>query len=118
MTTKNAAKKVTQKSREAHTKTTTHDDGKFIRTAIVCEGGNTGSIDLVTADGIRLGQINISFLPERSSVGGEPECLIVDVIDVDERYEKRRALAFSNKERKILDVPEGGKLVSVDFRGE
>jgi len=84
----------------------------FTRTAIVVEGNDTGSIDLVDRHGNRLCQINVSYLP---SSDGE-ETLIVDVIDVDKRFTTRRALAFSPADRRILDVPQGGNLVSVDFR--
>ena len=72
---------------DAETHTTTHDDGTFIRTAIVCDRGDTGSLDLVRSkDGKRLAQINISFL---ENTDGE-ECLIVDVIDVALRDEAAR----------------------------
>lgn len=96
----------------ATTKTTTYNDGKFVRTAIVVGGDeeNTGSIDLVDADGARLAQVNISFLPDSDGL----EVLIVDVIDVDNRYTNRRMLAFTSTERVIKDAP--GRLVSVDFR--
>ena len=41
----------------------------------------------------------------------------MDVIDVADRYKSRRMLAFSQTERVISVVPEGGKLVSADFQG-
>ncbi len=98
-------------SNDAQSKLTTHDDGKFVRTAIVI--GGTESIDLVAQDGTLLARINVVFLP--NSEAGEH--LIVDVIDVADRYKSRRMLAFSQTERVISVVPEGGKLVSADFQG-
>jgi hypothetical protein len=99
-------------SRDAFTQTAVYDDGTFTRTALVVGDGDTGSIDLVDARGVRLAQVNISFIPKRD---GE-EVLIVDVIDVDKRYASKRALVFSPTSRAELDVPEGGNLVSTDFR--
>jgi hypothetical protein len=98
------------KSLPAETQITTHDDGKFIRTALVIEPkeGKSGSVDIVTKDGKRLCQINL-FAYEDGS-------LIVDVIDVDDRYKIRRALVFSDGERRSIDVGNGN-LVSVDFKG-
>jgi len=96
----------------AFTKTRLYDDGQFIRTALVVGDGDTGSVDLVDTRGVRLAQVNISFIPKRD---GE-EVLIVDVIDVDKRYTERRALVFSPTSRQAVDVPEGGNLVSTDFR--
>lgn len=85
----------------------------FTRTAIVVEGEDTGSIDLVTKDGRRVAQVNVSFLPNSE---GE-ECLIVDVIDVDNQYTLKRAFSFAPGTRGLnLTVPEGGNLVSTDFR--
>ena len=98
-------------SRDATTPTTTHDDGTFIRTALVVSGDH-GSIALVTADGTRGAQVNVFY--EASNNDGE-ECLMVDVIDVDNRYTERRALVFSPTERKSLDVPKGGNLVASHF---
>lgn len=98
--------------RMATTDTTTFDDGTFVRTALMIEGTDTGSVDVVNKAGKRLCQINISL-------GTAKECdeyLIVDVIDVDKRYTKRRALVFSPDKRAEMDVPEGGNLVSTDFR--
>jgi hypothetical protein len=113
--TQGPAKPASSASKDATTHTSIHDDGKFRRTALVIVGRDTGSVDVVMADGTRLCQINISFLPSPSS-DGRREALIVDVIDVDNRYPERRALAFSNTERAVIDVPKGGTLVSVDFR--
>jgi len=76
-----------KKSKDAYTKISVHDDGTFVRTALVANGGDTGSIDLVDAKGVRLAQVNISLLRGHAEDGGE--CLIVDVIDVDRRYSRR-----------------------------
>jgi len=98
-------------SKESLTPTTTHDDGRFVRTAIVLDPSTgVSSVDLVTPDGVLLARVN--FVPSRV----EGESLIVDVIDVSGRYETKRALTFSPTERRQVDVPEGGSLVSVDFR--
>ena len=99
-------------SRKAHTRTTTFDDGRFERTAIVCEGGSTVSLDLVDSSGVRLAQVNVSYQPDSEGF----EVVIVDVIDVDKIYSHRRMHAFGPKGRKDEDVPEGGNLVSADFR--
>lgn len=98
-----------KKSVDAFTKTTTFDDGTFVRTALVVEGPGVGSIDLVNKAGKRIAQVNISY---------SPNCLIVDVIDVDKKFKQRRFHAFSNNERKDVDFPKDGKLGSVDFRNE
>lgn len=89
------------------------EDG-FTRTAIVVDGGeNGGSIDLVTKSGRRLAQVNLAYLPNSD---GE-ECLIVDVIDVDNQYPEKRAFTFGPGTRgPSAAVPEGGNLVSTDFR--
>lgn len=102
-------------SKPAKTKTTTRVDPRdsFERTAIVLDpndDGEAGSIDLVDSDGRRIAQLNITF--SRSP----EEVLIVDVIDVDDRYRERRVLAFSQTERTCLSFPKGGTLASVDLR--
>ncbi len=100
------------KSADARTRTTSRDDGKFVRTAVVipCQG-SPGSVDLVDPDGQLLVRVNVSLLRQPDG-----ETLIVDVIDVAERYVERKAIGFSRSERTTLDVPKGGTLVSVDFR--
>lgn len=102
------------KTKDATTRTTTRTDTEdgFTRTAIVCDAGDGPSVDLVTSSGVRLAQVNISFTLDDEG----NEVLIVDVIDVDKRYQRRRALAFSPKVRREMKVPRGGTLVSVDFR--
>jgi hypothetical protein len=108
---------------DATTPTTTREDPEdgFIRTALIVANdadpkhGETGSVDLVRivkGKVVRVAQVNVSYLPNSD---GE-ECLIVDVIDVDDRYTERRMLSFSPSERKAEDVPKGGNLVSTDFR--
>ena len=95
----------------------THDDGKFIRTALVVADNNTSSIDVVrikSGSVERLCQINIFWIPDN----GEGPCLIVDTIDVDLKFKQGRAITFSPMERHVIDVPPGGKLVSAYFRGK
>lgn len=94
-------------SRPAPTRTTTYDDSTFVRTALIAEGEG-GSVDVVTADGRRLCQINIFW-----SV--EDESLIVDVIDVDDRYEDRKAVVFPKKGGPGRIV-KSRSIVSADFR--
>jgi hypothetical protein len=105
-------------SEKVLTKTTTHDDGSFVRTALVIENDkydNVGSIVLVNKSGKRIAMLNISY--NAMSHKGE-EYLIVDVIDVDRRFDNRRALGFSNTERTEMHAPKDGKLISVDFRAK
>jgi hypothetical protein len=101
-------------SKDAFTQTAVYDDGTFIRTALVIGTGDTGSIDLVDSEGVRIAQVNISLVRGYVEDGGE--VLIVDTIDVDKRYARKMALCFSNGERRMLNVPEGGSLISADFR--
>jgi hypothetical protein len=103
---KRAEAKTTAK--EAFTKTTTRDDGKFVRTALVLSNTETGSVDVVDAAGNFLARLNLCAIES----GG----VIVDVIDVDKRYAVKRAMTFAGGERRAMTVPEGGNLVSVDFR--
>lgn len=94
---------------DAITPTTTHDDGTFIRTAIVIEPGaeNEGSIAIVLPDGTRLALLNIFVYEDGKQV-------IVDVVDTDERYEERTALTFADNLRQSLPA---AKVVSANFRG-
>jgi hypothetical protein len=89
-----------------------HDDG-FTRTALVLDKGGP-SVDLVTPDGRRVAQINISYSVSKED-GGE-EYLIVDVIDVDKRFPQRRALHFTDQTRHCADLGPDANLVSTDFR--
>jgi uncharacterized protein YfaP (DUF2135 family) len=95
--------------KSATTPTTTYDDGKFNRTAIVIAPG-TASIDLVTPDGKLLARMNIVAPPSDDSA------LIVDVVDVEGRYNTKRALCFSQVDRSSCVAPKGARLISVDFR--
>lgn len=92
---------------------TTYDDGRFIRTAVVAvEKGS--SFDLVDEDGKRLAVINAFVY--RSDDGGEVNHLILDVIDVDDRFALKFALLFNDGTREFL--PTNGNLVCADFRTE
>lgn len=101
---------------DARTPTTTYDDGKFVRTALVVGEGEYGSVDVVCArTGKRLCQLNVFYEPKAAD--GAEDALMVDVIDVEKRYPARRALVFSRtKGRSHINVPEDGNLVGVDFR--
>jgi hypothetical protein len=94
-------------STDATTPTTTHDDGTFVRTAIVVEphADNKGSVAIVSPNGTRLALVNI-FAYENGN-------LVVDVIDTDERFGKRAALTFIDGQRHSLDA---AKVISADFR--
>ena len=94
-------------SKNAETKTTTFDDGAFLRTALVVDEAHVGSIDVVDKRGKRLGQINI-FVGEDS--------LIVDVLDIEKRFPNKRALAFTRHSSRDMDAFPESTLVSVDFR--
>lgn len=92
----------------ALTETTTHDDGKFERLALVIgrdvEGG---SVDLVTPNGTLIARINI-FCNE------DDPWLAVDVIDINGIFNRKRGLVFDNGCRE--DIETDGNLVGVDFR--
>lgn len=105
----------------------------FERTALVIDlpsASQGGSVDIVTRDPrdgslVRLCQINIGYghtLPFPDDLDGAKtydaeSYLIVDVIDVDDAWSKRRAMVFGvSAGRRVLDVPKGGNLVSTDFR--
>jgi hypothetical protein len=93
-------------SKNATTDTTTYNDGKFVRTALIVEkdeNGKGGSVDLVTKDGTRVGEINIFYSEGR---------LMVDVIDVDNLYDVRRALGFKNGGRECIET---GQVVAAHF---
>lgn len=97
---------------DATTRTTTRMDrvDGFTRTALVITGeSGSGSVDLVDVEGKRLAQVNVFHDPATGH-------LMIDVIDVDKLYTRRRALVFSPTSRAHLDVPEGGNLVGVDFQ--
>lgn len=94
-------------SKDVHTHVTTHDDGTFVRTALVVRpsADDEGSIAIVDPEGNRLALLNL-FVYDNGN-------LIVDVIDVDERFGKRTALTFVGGRRQALD---GAKVISADFR--
>jgi predicted amidohydrolase len=97
--------------RDAKTQVTEHDDGSFIRTALVIDpNDNGGSVDIVDVDGKLLARVNV-FLSAR---GSKEETLMVDVIDVDRRYTVRRGLGFVRGERRMIEV---GDLVGAHFEG-
>lgn len=95
-------------SNDAQTTTTTHDDGRHLRTALVADTGNDGgSIAIVDRNGTRLALINL-FVYDNGN-------LIVDVIDVDDRYNTRNALTFVDGHRQFLPA---SKVISADFRNK
>ena len=99
-------------SKKALTPTSTFDDGEFERTSLVIgTRANHGSVDIVSALTCkRIAQMNL-FLYEND------HRIIVDVIDVDERFHKRTLLGFSRtKGRFTLALPSDASLSSVDFR--
>ena len=99
-------------SQDAQTKTATHDDGSFVRTALVIDGHDTGSIVLVDKHGKRVGMINIFY-----SVDQQEKTLMVDVIDVDDTYTTKRALVFdpAGNGRQVVNVPGSSNLVASHF---
>lgn len=105
-------------TKDATTKTTTYTTEGFKRTALVLgTKPDDGSIDVLDRNGKRLCQINIFHLQPSESDG---EGLIVDVIEVENRFSIRRALVFVKTKqgeikREIVDVGQGS-VVSADFR--
>jgi len=94
-------------SKDAQTPVSTHDDGKFIRTAIVLGKDASGSLAIVDPlTGKRLALVNV-FRGEAS--------LIVDVIDVDGVFTTHRALGFV-KSTGARNQAETDTIVSADFR--
>ena len=98
-------------SENAETKVATHDDGRFLRTALVIDPGpgGGGSVDLLSKDGRFLARLNL-FTSESG------DWLALDLIDFEERYDIRRALVFNNGKREGLTAM--GNLVAADFRME
>lgn len=97
-------------STDALTTTTTHDDGTFVRTALVIDSGEGtgGSVDLINANGELLARVNV-FTDDRG------DWLAVDVCDVGDRFTERRVLSFTDGRRQSLDA---GSVGAVDFRRE
>jgi hypothetical protein len=104
------------KSKPVPTKTTTHDDSAFVRTALVVgsAGDGGGSVDVVTADGQRVCQINVSVFFGKNACADRGAGVIVDVVDVDGLFRNRRALAFPVLGAPAVEV-EAGAIVSADF---
>ena len=96
-------------SENAVTTTTTRDDGKYVRTALVLDDKGL-TFDLVRADGTFVSRVNVF-----SRFDDEGDWLAVDVIDVDDRFDNRRVLSFKDGVRNDLDT---GTVAAVDFRKE
>ena len=97
-------------SKETKTTISEHDDGRWIRTALVISGGESrkgGSVAIVNEVGERIALLNI-FTSE------DNDWFAIDVIDIEERYSNRRALVFDNGTRQDLQAPT--TLIGVDFR--
>lgn len=94
-------------SKNAETPVTTHDDGKFVRTALVVGGENTGSIDIVNTSGERIALLNLF-------TNSDNTWFAVDVIDKDERFDRHAALTFKDGLQQRLDDANG--LIAADFR--
>lgn len=85
----------------------TENGDKVYRTALIIEEGNaSGSVDLIDADGKFLARINIFHADN---------WLGVDVIDVEDKWSKRRVLSFVDGVRQSLDCT---KVAAVDFRDD
>lgn len=98
-------------SESALTMTTTHDDGTFLRTALVVGSGDDhegGSVDVLDGDGKLLARVN--FFARNDDEG---DWFAVDVCDVGERFTERRVLSFRDGRRQSLDA---GNVGAVDFR--
>lgn len=95
-------------SENAQTPTAEHDDGRWIRTAVVLvDEKNSGSIAVVNEKGERLALLNIF-------TSDDNDWFAIDVIDIEQRYSNRRALVFNNGTRQDLQAPT--TLIGVDFR--
>lgn len=98
-------------SEQALTQMTTHDDGKYVRTALVIGGdAQGGSVDVLSPDGEFLVRLNL-FTKDDS----EGLWFALDCIDIEQKFQTRRALTFDNGCRH--DVATEGNLVATDFRG-
>jgi hypothetical protein len=101
---------IKEPSHNARILTIAHDDGRFIRTGLVIEG-EICSIALVNGKGKRLALLNITALGDEGEKG-----LLVDVIDIDKRYQARRVYGFAAGIKTTFPLAPGGTVVSVDFR--
>ncbi len=91
---------------ESLTEVELHDDGTFIRTALVLRvGDDKSSVALVDAFGNRIALVNFFYYGD--------DHLIVDVIDVDDQYDNKAALTFLDGQHNAIGA---GHLVSADFR--
>lgn len=118
------SKRPAPKNPNATVETVTREgaDG-FIRTGIVLSNEErTGSgIKSVELTRIRNGKVERIALLNIVYSETDGEHLIVDVIDVDKRYAKRRALAFGPPTaacpsgRVDMTAPENGTVISVDL---
>lgn len=98
-------------SKPSPTKTDLHDDGHYVRTAIVLDrDAEDGSIDLVTPNGVLIARVN--FFTSRED---DPErWLAVDVCDVNDLFTEKRVLVFDGGQRRELSTE--GTVCSVDMR--
>lgn len=99
-------------SESAETPVTTHDDGSWIRTAIVVTSGDEregGSIAIVNEKGERIALVNMY-------TSSDNDWFAADVIDIDGRFQRRRALVFDKGMKQDLVAPTS--LIGVDFRKE
>lgn len=107
-------------SKDEQSTVTQHDDGRFIRTAIVVtrepeDSGGSASFDLVDELGNRIALINAFAYPDDET--GEIKHVIVDVIDTDDNFPKKFALTFDNETRKFHHA-DTSSLICADFRKE
>lgn len=93
-------------SKDAQAQTTVDDDGDFVRHAVIIprEGVSFSLIDDSTGE--RLALIN-AFVYDNG------DRIIVDVIDKDDRFDKRTAFIFNDGQREFYETT--GNLVSADF---
>ena len=98
-------------SENIRTLTLIHDDGNYIRTALVIEG-EPKSVVLVDGSGKRLVQIDITAF----GVDGK-DSLVIDITDKDARYPVR-ALYSMDSPRMRLTPPKQEKTLRVDLRAK
>ena len=91
---------------DGQTKTTTHNDDIFIRTALIVDNVAPKSVDVVIADRLLI-RLNLTYL-EHSDV------MVVDVITPGKKTEKR-AIAW-DEGTPVLDEKKYTDLVCVEVR--
>ena len=96
-------------SDNAKSEVTEHDDGQFVRTAIIVPKQGQ-SFDLVDVTGKRIAEVNAFVYYDGE---GTLNHIIVDVIDKDNLFTERQALTFTKLGRTF--TPASG-VVSTDFR--